>query len=80
MTSNPKSKEVISKFEFRGIITDMHQKSKGSKSVNEPHTIFTFACSPVDQKKFEDIISKIALGGHCADIHIVTKTLEVITQ
>jgi len=76
MTSEELCNEQVHRYTFRGIIANMSQHEKKTKSINEPHTTFTFACSPVDQKKFEEIIENIALGGHCADIHIVTKNLE----
>lgn len=63
----------MKKYRFTGVVNDMHQHQKRTKSVNQPHTTFKIATDPVNQKIFEKIIKEIALGVHYAEIIIYTK-------
>ena len=64
----------MSEYSFKGIIKDLQQKHNGDKYLNQPHTVVSFAMTPMmKQDIFEQIVKEIALGSHFANVGIQTR-------
>lgn len=64
----------LEKFEFDGLMQDVHQKPKGSKSCKDPHTAFTILTRQITNQEMD----KIVFGG-CYGFK-VKLTIEVVKE
>ena len=46
----------LEKFEFDGLMQDVHQKPKGSKSCKDPHTAFTILTRQITNQEMDRIV------------------------
>ena len=60
-------------YTFSGVITAIHQRKKGTKTVKDPHTKIEIAVDYIDQKTFDKIVKGICSTSHFISIGIKSK-------